>query len=130
MEALCGVSTWEEHTGERKWEVLGRRGHSEAIFALAVPAWHRTVHRTVTYRLDGKLRSPKYAKTPNLRKDGPYLPNRTVPSDRTSTSLVTMLQCRIWGRGTGNAGEWKALTQGTKGNKTKYVAPYPLLVSA
>jgi len=48
MEALCGVSTWEEHTGEQKWEVLGRRGHSEAIFALAVPAWHRTVHRTVT----------------------------------------------------------------------------------
>jgi len=23
MEALCGVSTWEEHTGERKWEVFG-----------------------------------------------------------------------------------------------------------
>ena len=23
MEALCGVSTWEEHTEERKWEVLG-----------------------------------------------------------------------------------------------------------
>ena len=69
---------------------LGRRGHCEAIFALAGPAWHRTVHRTVTYRLDGKLRSPKYAKTPNLRKDGPYLPNRTVPSDRTSTSLHIM----------------------------------------
>jgi len=31
MEALCGVSTWEEHTGERKWEVLGWRGLSEAI---------------------------------------------------------------------------------------------------
>jgi len=26
-----------------------------------------------------------------------------------------MLQCRIWGRGTGNADEWKALTQGTHG---------------
>jgi hypothetical protein len=35
-----------------KWEVLGRRGHSEAIFALAVPTWHRTVHCTVIYRLD------------------------------------------------------------------------------
>ena len=23
MEALCGVSTWEEHTGERNWEVWG-----------------------------------------------------------------------------------------------------------
>ena len=29
-----------------------------------------------------------------------------------------MLQCQIWGRGTGNAGEWKALTQGT-GEKEK-----------
>ena len=50
MEALCGVSTWEEHTGERKWEVLGWRDLSEAINALAVPAWHRSVHRTVFYR--------------------------------------------------------------------------------
>ena len=60
MEALCGVSTWEEHTEERKWEVLERRGHSEAIFALAVPTWHRTIHRTVFYRLNGKVWSPKY----------------------------------------------------------------------
>ena len=30
-----------------------------------------------------------------------------------------MLQCRVWGRDTGNAGEWKALTQGTQGKKTK-----------
>ena len=50
LEAFCGVSTREEHTGERKWEVSGQRGHSEAIFALAVPAWHRTVYRTVDYR--------------------------------------------------------------------------------
>ena len=42
-----------------------------------------------------------------------------------------MLQCQIWGRGTGNAGEWKALTQGTQGKKTeKSVAPYLLRVSA
>jgi len=71
---LCGVSTWEEHTVERKWEVLGRRGLSEAIIALAVPAWHRTVHRTVIYHLDGKLRSPKYAKMPYIKK------RRSVPS--------------------------------------------------
>ena len=32
---------------------------------------------------------------------------------------VTMLQCRIRGRGTGNAGEWESLTQGTQGEKTK-----------
>ena len=88
MEALCGVSTWEEHTGERKWEVLGRRGHSEAIFALAVPAWHRTVHRTIIYRLDGKLGHQNTLRRRNLRKDDPYRPNRTVPSDRTCTTLV------------------------------------------
>ena len=30
-----------------------------------------------------------------------------------------MLHCQIWGRGTGNAGEWESLTQGTQGEKTK-----------
>jgi len=64
MEALCGVSTWEEHAEQRKWEVLGRRGHSEAIFALAVPAWHCTVHRTVFYRNYGKVRCDNYGSTP------------------------------------------------------------------
>jgi hypothetical protein len=39
----------------RKWEVLGWRGLSEAIFALAVQAWHRTVHRTVNYHNYGKI---------------------------------------------------------------------------
>ena len=28
-----------------------------------------------------------------------------------------MLQCRIWGRGTGSAGAWEALTQGAQGKK-------------
>ena len=65
---LFRSSTWEEHTWEQKWEVLGRKGLSEAIFALAVPAWHCTVHRTVIYRLNGKLWSPKYAKTPYFKK--------------------------------------------------------------
>ena len=42
-----------------------------------------------------------------------------------------MLQCQIWGRGTGNAGEWKALTQGTKWKKIVIsIAPYLLRVSA
>jgi hypothetical protein len=40
-----------------------------------------------------------------------------------------MLQCQIWGRGTGNAGEWEALTQGTQRGK-KSAAPYLLRVSA
>jgi hypothetical protein len=30
-----------------------------------------------------------------------------------------MLQCQIWGRGIGNASEWKTLTQGTRGKKRK-----------
>ena len=33
---------------------------------------------------------------------------------------ISMLQCQIWGKGTENAGEWKALTQGTKGKKRKF----------
>ena len=42
-----------------------------------------------------------------------------------------MLQCRIWGRGTRNAGEWEALTQGTQGKKTeKSVALYLLRIAA
>ena len=36
MEALCGVST----LGSKNGRCLGRRGLYEAIFALAVPAWH------------------------------------------------------------------------------------------
>jgi len=30
---------------------------------------------------------------------------------------ITMLQRQIWARGTGNAGEWEALTRGTQGKK-------------
>jgi len=36
-----------------------------------------------------------------------------------------MLQCQIWGRGTGNAGEWEAITQGTHGEKTKICRSLP-----
>jgi hypothetical protein len=59
---------------------LGRRGHSEAKIALAVPAWHRTVHRTVLYRLDGKIRSLKFGNTPSFtkRRSVPYSLYRTV----------------------------------------------------
>jgi len=32
-----------------------------------------------------------------------------------------MLQYRIWGRGTGNAAEWQALTQGTQGKQTEKI---------
>jgi len=39
--AMCGISTWEEHTGELVWKVLRWGGLSEVIFAQAV--LHRTV---------------------------------------------------------------------------------------
>ena len=38
---------------------------------------------------------------------------------------VTMPQCRIWGRGTGNAGKWEALTRETQGKKTKKSCSIP-----
>jgi len=38
---------------------------------------------------------------------------------------ITMLQGRIWDRGTGKAGEWEALTQGTQGKKTKICRSIP-----
>jgi hypothetical protein len=44
---------------------------------------------------------------------------------------ITMQQCRDLGRGTGNAGKWEALTQGTQGEKTENpVTPYLLQISA
>jgi len=36
---------------------VGAERDSEAKIALAVPAWHLSVHRTVFYRLDGKIQS-------------------------------------------------------------------------
>jgi len=42
-----------------------------------------------------------------------------------------MLQGRIWGRGTGKAGEWEALKRGTQGKKTENsVAPHLLRLPA
>ena len=38
---------------------------------------------------------------------------------------ITMLQGRIWGRGTGKAGKWEALTQGTQGEKRKIYRSIP-----
>ena len=36
---------------EVRCEVMGQRDLSKAIFAPAVPAWYRTVHRTVNYEI-------------------------------------------------------------------------------
>ena len=48
------------------------------------------------------------------------LPRSTSASEyKHYKCYVTILLCQIWGRDTGNAGEWKALTQGTQGKKTK-----------
>jgi len=59
LRVVQGSIVWRQHMrGECqrwKWEVLGRRGHSEAKIALAVPAWHHNAHRTVFYRLDGNI---------------------------------------------------------------------------
>ena len=99
-QIVQGSIVWRQHMRGAcrrwKWEVLGRRGHSEAVFALAVPAWHHTVHRTVFYRLDDKLRSPKFENTPTLQKDSPYHTHSTVPSDRLSTSLIISLTVGLW----------------------------------
>ena len=70
-----------------KWEVLGRRGLSEAEITLAVPAWHRTVHRNVLHRLDGKIGKQNSKIRRLLQKDGPYCSRSTVQSDRLCTSL-------------------------------------------
>ena len=54
LRVVQGSIAWRQHVRGAcwrwKWVVLGWRGLSEAIFALAVPAWHRTVYRTVDYR--------------------------------------------------------------------------------
>jgi hypothetical protein len=62
-EALFGVGMGGAHQGA-KWEVLQWRGLSEAIFAPAVPAWHRTIHGSVNCRNYGKLRSSNIVITP------------------------------------------------------------------
>ena len=42
-----------------------------------------------------------------------------MPQDVSNINVITMLQRRIWGRGTGNAGEWEAITRGTQGKRLK-----------
>jgi hypothetical protein len=41
-----------------------------------------------------------------------------------------MLQGRIWGRGTGKAGEWEVLTQGTQGEKAEKAFSIPAASSS
>jgi len=61
----------------------------EAIFALAVPAWHRTIQRTVFYRIYGNRRCDNYGSKPYYNKYGPCLTNciRTVPYNSTSLKM-------------------------------------------
>ena len=90
LRVIQGSIVWRQHMrgacGRRKWEVLGRRNHYKAKIALAVPAWHCTVHRTLFYRPVGKIRWSKFENTP--QKDGTYCTHCTVPSDRLCTSLI------------------------------------------
>ena len=52
------------HRGAKMGDLGVERGLSEAIFAPAVLAWHRTKHRTVNCRNYGNLRSSKIVITP------------------------------------------------------------------
>ena len=86
----CVALMRERSTLEVEMECFGvGPGLSNAIIALAVPAWHRIVHRTVFNRLDGKIWLTKFENTPFLQKDGPYLTHCIAPSDRLSTSLIS-----------------------------------------
>jgi hypothetical protein len=84
LRVVQGSIVWRQHMrgacGRWKWEVLGRRGHFEAKIALAVPAWHHTVHNTVFYRLDSKIRWSKFENTlsSSKRRSVPYSSYRTV----------------------------------------------------
>jgi hypothetical protein len=77
---MCGISTWEEHTGELIWKVLGWRGLSEVIFAQAV------LHRTVFYRNYGKIQCDNYGSMPFFSKYDLDRINHncTVPYNSTS----------------------------------------------
>ena len=56
----CVALMRERSTLEVEMECFGvGPGLSNAIIALAVPAWHRIVHRTANFRNYGKLRSSK-----------------------------------------------------------------------
>ena len=80
LRVVQGSIMWHQHMrgacGRWKWEVLGRRGHSEAKIALAVPAWHRTEFHC----LDDKIRSHEFGNTPSFtkRRSVPYSRYRTV----------------------------------------------------
>ena len=61
----CVASAHKRSTlGSENRRFLGWRGLSEIILALAVPAWHHTVLRTVNHRNYGKLWSSKIVITP------------------------------------------------------------------
>jgi hypothetical protein len=72
LRVVQGSIVWRQHMGGArrgaKMGVLGRRDLSEANIAPAVPAWHRTVHRTVNCFTYGKLRSSNIVTMPKLTK--------------------------------------------------------------
>jgi hypothetical protein len=94
LRVVQGIIVWRQHVrgacSRWKWEVLGWRGLSEAIFALAVPAWHRTVHRTVHYRNYGKLRSSQIVLRRNLQNYGTYSKKRTALYTVQCTGLTVL----------------------------------------
>ena len=72
LRVVQGSIVWRQHMGGArrgaKMGVLGWRDLSEAIIEPAVPAWHRTVHRTVNCFTYGKLRSSNIVTMPKLTK--------------------------------------------------------------
>ena len=76
---------------------MRRRGLSEAMFALAVPAWHRIVHRTVFHRNNIKIRCGNHHSTPYYNKYGPHHTNRNCtvqlnkPQQHTHYILIDSL---------------------------------------
>jgi hypothetical protein len=69
LRVVQGSIVWRQHGRSTLGSENGRfwggdRGLSEAIFAPALPAWHRTAYRTVNCRNYGKLRSSKIVTAP------------------------------------------------------------------
>jgi hypothetical protein len=67
---MCGVNTCKEHSGGGRWEVMEWRGLYEAIFALAVPARHRTINTLITVIFCTLYGPPKLNSCCNLQNSG------------------------------------------------------------
>jgi hypothetical protein len=91
QEALCGVSTWEEHAGGGN----GRCWGGEVFLMRPYLHWqcqHGTVPYTVPYFTVVKIRCDNYGSTPYYNKYGLYRTNRNRTILYNSTSLILNLK--------------------------------------